>query len=157
MESMLTEFEVTRRTKASVSKAMDFYMHPENLPKLHPEYVKVVKILSADGDTITYEQQMEVMGKKLRAVNRMSRNRKERKLETETLEGDGKGSNITISLKEIPAGTEIQYKADMALGFFPMGFLETGSLIRRPEAFFEKVSQFLEKVADEDMKALDAL
>jgi hypothetical protein len=154
---MPTEFEVTRQTNASVSEAMDFFMHPENLPKLHPEYVKAVKILSADGDTIMLEQQMEVMGKKLRAVNRMSRNSKERKFETDTVEGDGKGSSITIALKEIPSGTEIHYAAEIALGFFPIGFLETGSIIRRPEAYFETVAQFFEQVADEDKKALDAL
>jgi hypothetical protein len=154
---MPTEFEATMQTKASVSEAMDFFMHPENLPKLHPEYVKAVKILSADGDTVMLEQQMEVMGKKLRAVNRMSRNSKERKFETDTVEGHGKGSSITIALKEVPSGTEIRYKAEMALGFFPIGFLETGSIIRRPEAFFETVAQFFEQVADEDKKALDAL
>ena len=136
---------------------MDFFMHPENLPKLHPDYVKAVKVLSADRDTITLEQRMEVMGKKLRAVNKMSRDSKERKFETVTLEGDGKGSSIAIALKEIPSGTEIRYTAEMALGFFPIGFLETGSIIRRPESFFEKVAQFFEKVADEDKKALDAL
>jgi hypothetical protein len=154
---MPTEFEVTRQTKASLSEAMEFYMHPENLPKLHPEYVKEVKIMTRDGDTFTLEQQMEVLGKKLRAVNRMTRNSKEHKFETVTLKGDGKGSSITISLEEIPSGTEIRYTVEMALGFFPIGFLESGSIIRRPEVFFEKLSQFFEKVADEDKKALDAL
>ena len=99
MEWMPTEFEITRRTKASVSEAMDFFMHPENLPKLHPEYVKGVKILSADGDTITLEQQMEVMGRKLRAVNRMSRDSKEHKFETETVEGNVKGTAALWALR----------------------------------------------------------
>jgi hypothetical protein len=103
------------------------------------------------------EQQMEVMGKKLRAVNRMSRNSKERKFETDNVEGDGKGSSITIALKEIPSGTEIHYTAEIALGFFPIGFLEPGSIVRRPEPFLEKLSQLFEKVAEEDRKALDAL
>lgn len=156
-QSMPMEFGATRRTKASLSEAMDFYMHPENLPKLHPEYVKTVKILSAAGDTIILEQRMEVMGKEMRAVNRMSRNSEEHKFVIDTFEGEGKGSSITIALKEIPSGTEIHYMAKLALGFFPIGFLETGSMIRRPESFFEKVAQFFETVADEDKKALDAL
>ena len=154
---MPVEFEVTRQTRAPLNKATDFYMHPENLPKIHPGYVKEVKFTKTEDDAITLEQQMEFMGMKLRAVNRMVWNSNEHKFETSTIEGDGKGSKITIALKEIPSGTEIRYVAEVEPGFFPIGFLETGSIIRRPEMFFERASQFFEKVADEDKAALDTL
>jgi hypothetical protein len=154
---MPVEFEVTRQTKASLSKAMDFYMHPENLPKIHPDYVKEVKIVSTDGDTIMLEQQMDVMGMKIRAVNKMVRKSEQHEFETDTVEGDGKGSKITIALKEIPSGTEIRYFVEMETGSFPIGFLGTGSIIRRPYVFFDRVSQFFGKVADEDKKVLDEL
>lgn len=141
---MPTKYDIVKQTKAPMSKAMDYYMHPENLPKVHPDFVKDVKVTSRQGDTVMLEQQMEMMGRTLKAVNKMTWNAAERKLEVDTLEGDGKGSKITIALKEIPSGTEMHYWAEMefgALGFFIKG---------RAKASFEKV-------ADEDAKALDAV
>ena len=141
---MPTKYEVTKQTKAPISKAMDYYMHPENLPKIHPSFVKEVKIMSAEGDTIMLEQHMEMMGRKLRSVNKMARNNAENKFEISTLEGDGKGSKITIALKEIPSGTEMHYSAAMefgALGFFIKGPAKSS----------------FEKVAAEDAQALDAV
>jgi hypothetical protein len=141
---MPANFEVTKHTKAPMSKAMDYYMHPENLPKVHPSFVKEVKIMSSEGDTIDLEQHMEMMGRKLRSVNKMVRNNNEHKFEIDTLEGDGKGSKITISLKEIPSGTEIHYSAVMELG-------RLGLFAKGP------AKSSFEKVADEDAKAMDAL
>jgi hypothetical protein len=141
---MPTKYEVTKQTKAPISKAMDYYFHPENLPKIHPNFVKEVKIMSTEGDTITLEQHMEIMGRKLRAVNKMVRSNAENKFEISTLEGDGKGSKITIALKEIPTGTEMHYSAAMefgALGFFIKGPAKSS----------------FEKVATEDAQALDMM
>jgi hypothetical protein len=141
---MPTKYDIVKQTKAPMAKAMDYYMHPENLPKVHPDFVKDVKVTSRQGDTLMLEQEMEMMGRRLKAVNKMTWNSAERKLEVDTLEGDGKGSKITIALKEIPSGTEMHYWAEMefgALGFFIKG---------RAKASFEKV-------AEEDAKALDAM
>jgi hypothetical protein len=141
---MPTKYDIVKQTKAPLSKAAEYYMHPENLPKVHPDFVKDVKIISRDGDTIMLEQQMEMMGRKLKASNRMTWNSAENRVEVNTLEGDGKGSKITIGLKAIPSGTEMHYWAEMefgALGFFVKG---------RAKSSFEKV-------ADEDAKALDAM
>lgn len=63
---MPAKFEVNKETQASLGQAMDYYMHPENLPKLHPDFVKEVKIMSADGDAITFEQHARIMGKNLK-------------------------------------------------------------------------------------------
>lgn len=141
---MPTNFEVTKQTKAPIAKVMDYYFHPENLPKYHPGFVKDVKITSTQGDTIMLEQHMEMMGRKLRAQNKLTRDPANRKFEVDTLEGDGKGSKIWISLKEVPSGTEINMKAAMefgALGFFIKGPAKSN----------------FEKVADEDVKALDGM
>ncbi len=141
---MPTRYDVVKQTKAPLSKAMDYYFHPENLPKIHPDFVKGVKITSAEGDTIMLEQQMEMMGRKLKAVNKMTRISADHKFVVDTLEGDGKGSKITIVLKETPSGTELHYWAEMEFG--AMGFFIKG---RAKESF--------EKVADEDARALDAM
>ena len=141
---MATKFEVNKQTKASLSQAMDYYMHPENLPKVHPSFVKEVKIMSAEGDTINLEQHMHIMGRNLRAVNKLVRNSGEHKFEINTLEGDGKGSKIMIELKETPSGTDLHYWAEMELG--ALGFFAKGP-----------ARSNFEKVAEEDAKALDAL
>jgi hypothetical protein len=141
---MPTKYDVVKQTKAPISKAIDYYSHPENLPKVHPDFVKDVKIISREGDTIKLEQQMEMMGRKLKAMNTMKWNPAENKFEVNTIEGDGKGSKITIELKSIPAGTEMHYWAEMefgAIGFFIKG--------RAKDSFV--------KVAEEDARALDAM
>jgi hypothetical protein len=141
---MPTKYDVVKQTKAPISKAIDYYSHPENLPKVHPDFVKDVKVISRDGNTIKLEQQMEMMGRKLKAVNTMTWDSANNKFLVNTLDGDGKGSKITIELKQIPSGTEMHYWAEMefgALGFFIKG--------RAKDSFV--------KVADEDAKALDAM
>ncbi len=101
---MPTKYDVVKQTKAPMSKAIDYYSHPENLPKVHPDFVKDVKIISRDGNTIKLEQQMEMMGRKLKAVNTMAWDSANNKFEVDTLEGDGKGSKITIAVEADPVG-----------------------------------------------------
>ncbi len=141
---MPTKYDVVKQTKAPMSKAIDYYSHPENLPKVHPDFVKEVKIISREGNVIKLEQQMEMMGRRLKAVNTMVWDSGNNRFEVNTLEGDGKGSKITIELRQIASGTEMHYWAEMefgALGFFIKG--------RAKDSFV--------KVADEDAKALDAM
>lgn len=141
---MPTKYDVVKQTKAPIAKAIDYYSHPENLPKVHPDFVKDVKVISRDGNTIKLEQQMEMMGRRLKAVNTMVWDAANNKFEVNTLDGDGKGSRITIALKEIPSGTEMHYWAEMEFG--AMGLFIKG----RAKASFEKV-------AEEDAKAIDAM
>ena len=88
---MPTKYDVVKQTKAPLSKAIDYYQHPENLPKIHPDFVKDVKIVSREGNTIMLEQQMEMMGRKLKASNKMTWNGAEHRSEIDTLAGEGKG------------------------------------------------------------------
>jgi hypothetical protein len=141
---MTTRFETTRQTKAPLSKAIDYFMHPENIPKIHPGFVKDVKILSREGDTITLEEYAEMMGKKIKSIDKLSLNRKENRVEIDTIEGDGKGSRVTITLKEVPTGTEVKYSASLELG--PLGFFAKGP-----------AKSTFERTADEDAKALDGI
>ena len=89
------------RRRPRFSKAMDYYLHPENLPKVHPNFVKDVKIISTEGDTITLEQHMEMMGRKLKSRQqddaeqhgaqvrgRHPRGRREGEQDNNRLEGD---------------------------------------------------------------------
>ena len=46
---MPTGWEKVGKTKAPISKAIEFYMHPENLPKVHTNFVKEAEVLGNGG------------------------------------------------------------------------------------------------------------
>src|SRR5271165_4486941 len=114
---MPTNWEFKRQTKAPIPKVLDYFSHPENLPKVHSDFVKQVTIKGNSGDAIDFEQQMELMRRKIVSQNKMTINRQENKVVVDTLDGDGKGSKVMMAFKEIPGGgTEIDYSAQMELG-----------------------------------------
>lgn len=84
------------------------------------------------------------MGRSLRSVNTLNLDRATNTFSVDTLEGDGRGSRITMTLKQVQGGTEISYPATMELG--PLGFFAKGPA----------KSQF-EKTVNEDMASLDAM
>ena len=128
-----------------MAKAVEYFMHPENLSKLHSDFVKQVTIKGTEGDTITFEQQMEMMRRRIVSQNKLTFNRMENKIVVDTFDGDGKGSKVTMALKELPnGGTEINYLAEMELG--PLGFFAKGP-----------AKSAMEKVTLEDAKNLDAM
>ena len=141
---MPTNWEKTGKTKAPISKVIDFYMHPENLPKVHPNFVKEVKVLGNEGGVIKIEQHAAMMGKKIRSINTLAFDVATRTFHVDTLEGDGKGSKVTMGLGEATDGTEVKYSASMELGML-------GLFAKGPAK-----GQF-ERTVDEDMAAMDAL
>jgi hypothetical protein len=86
---------------------------------------------------------MEMMGRKIKSVNKMWLDRSTNTFQIDTLSGDGKGSRITLALKEIPTGTEVHYSAAMEFGM--LGFFAKGP-----------AKSSLEKTAQEDKEHLDA-
>jgi polyketide cyclase/dehydrase/lipid transport protein len=142
---MPTHWEFMKQTRAPMSKVVDYFMHPENLSKLHSDLVKQVTVKGQEGDTITFEQQMEMMRRRIVSQNKLTLQRAENKIVVDTFDGDGKGSRVTMAMRELPVGgTEIKYVADMELG--PLGFFAKGP-----------AKSAMEKVVDEDAKNLDAL
>jgi hypothetical protein len=83
------------------------------------------------------------MGRKILSQNKMVVNRAENRIEINTLEGDGKGSKITLNFSPNQAGTEIKYHAEMELG--ALGIFAKGP-----------AKSAMEKVATEDAAQLDA-
>jgi hypothetical protein len=142
---MPTKWEFTRQTKAPIAKAMEYFTHPENLSKVHSDFVKSVTIKSNDGNTITFEQQMEMMRRRIVSQNKMTVDQQNGKIVVDTFDGDGKGSKVTMAMKSLPnGGTEINYIAEMELG--PLGFFAKGP-----------AKSAMEKVTMEDAKNLDAM
>jgi len=140
---LATKWDFSRQTKAPVPKVIEYFTHPENLPKHHPDFVKSVTIKSREDDVIAFDQQMELMRRKINSQNKMTVNRAENKIEINTLEGDGKGSKITMSFTPSGAGTQINYHAEMELG--ALGIFAKGP-----------AKSAMEKVATEDAGFLDA-
>jgi hypothetical protein len=141
---MANKWEFTRQTKAPVTKAIDYFMHVENLPKVHPEFVKSVTVKSTEGDSVVFEQQMEMMRRRIVSQNKLTLDRMANKIVIDTFDGDGKGSKITMSMKPTQdGGTEVNYVAEMELG--PLGFFAKGP-----------AKSAMEKVTLEDAKNLDA-
>jgi len=138
-----TKWDISRQTKAPGPKVIEYFMHPENLPKLHPDFVKSVTIKNQEGDVITFEQQMEMMRRKINSLNKLTVNRVENRIDINTLEGDGKGSKITMSFSPSQAGTQINYHAEMEMG-------APGIFAKGP------AKSAMEKVATEDASYLDA-
>ena len=56
---MPAKWHITTQTKAPVPKVLEYFTHPENLPKVHPDFVKAVTIKGREDDTVSFEQQME--------------------------------------------------------------------------------------------------
>ncbi len=140
---MPTKWEFTRQTKAPISKVIDYFMHPENLSKLHSDFVKQVTVKSREGDAVVFEQQMEMMKRRIVSQNRLTLDRQQNKITVDTFEGDGKGSRVTMVMKEVPeGGTEVGYVAEMELG--PLGFFAKGP-----------AKSAMEKVVNEDAANLD--
>ena len=139
---MPAKWDITTQTKAPVAKVVEYFTHPENLPKIHPDFVMSVTIKGRDGDVISFEQQMELMRRKIVSQNKMMVNRTANSIEINTLEGDGKGSKITMNFVPNQSGTEIKYHAEMELG--ALGVFAKGP-----------AKSAMEKVAKEDAAQLD--
>ncbi len=140
---MVTKWDISTQTKAPVEKVIEYFSHPENLPKVHPDFMKSVTVKTREGDTLTFEQQMEMMRRKIVSQNKMTINRAEKQIEINTLEGDGKGSKITMSFVPNQSGTAINYHAEMELG--ALGMFAKGP-----------AKSAMEKTATEDASQLDA-
>jgi hypothetical protein len=141
---MTTKWEKTGQTRAPLSKAIEYYMNPENSRNSAPKFVREIKILSREGDTVTWEQHSAIMGMRLRSVVKTSLNRASNTFETQAMSGSGKGTIMTRTLKSIPTGTEVRYTYDMHLPV--LGFLVRG-----------RGKKIFEHTVDEDMKALDSV
>ena len=122
---MPIEWEITRQTKAPLSKAIEYYMNPEvHVAKVHPKLVKEVKILGSDANAVTWEQHYTLMGMNLKSIVRSSLNKATNTIETLSVSGTRKGTSMTRTLKAIPTGTEVNYVFRPKLG--PLGFFLAG-------------------------------
>jgi len=141
-------WEFVRETKAPRSKVEAVLAEPrfvEELPKRHPDFIKQAWIKKKEGNETTYEQQIEIMGRRMNSINKMTFDLAAHRVLLDTTDGTGKGSRIVIIFTENPTGgTQLNFSAEMELG--PLGFLAKG-----------RAKATMEKAGDEDAKFLDSL
>jgi carbon monoxide dehydrogenase subunit G len=113
--------------------------------KAHPKLVRGIKILNREGDSVTWEQHLSVMGVNLHSTVKSSLDNTTNTIETYSIEGAGKGTHMTRAIKEIETGTEVRYTYRLELDPLRQVFLKN------------RAKKGFEETVDEDMKFLDAL
>ena len=113
---MAVDFDLLETVNAPKEQVMAHFVKVEDMPKFHPKMARKVEVLEKSDSAIKYTLETKVMLKKMESVNNMSIDRAGGTLVTETLEGDGKGSRITMAFTEKDGRTDISLKASMELG-----------------------------------------
>ena len=113
---MAVDFDLLETVNAPKEQVMAHFIKVEDMPKFHPKMARKVEVLEKSDSAIKYTLETKVMLKKMESVNNMAIDRAGGTLITETLEGDGKGSRITMAFTEKDGRTDISLKASMELG-----------------------------------------
>src|SRR5919106_3470742 len=117
---MTVRIDLTKEVKASVQHVLDYFMNVEELPRLHPEYIKNVRIVSreeGENNNIEFEQEGSFHGKKITSINRLTRLGTGNTIRIEIIDGNGKGSVTTIRCQEVsPDSSQIRLEGDLHYG-----------------------------------------
>lgn len=140
---MAVEFELSQTIAAPMDEVMSHFIQVENMPKYHPKMARNVEVLEKNDSAVKYRLEARVMLKKIESVNNMTIDREGGKLVTSTLEGDGKGSKITMDFKEEDGKTVISMSGAMELG--ALGALGKGKMSSMWKEAMEEAKNTLEK------------
>jgi uncharacterized membrane protein len=121
----MVSITISESVNASPEKVFSFVSDFEKAPQ-YSKYWKSVKLLKREGNSATYETVAEGEGRKLVSVTKITAMPNER-METETVDGDGKGTKLVFSFQSVPPGTQITLEGEVVLpGFAKM----LGSLVK---------------------------
>jgi hypothetical protein len=124
---------------------LEYLSHPENYAKNHSDFIRGISIKSHEGSVITYEQEIGMMGRTMKQLQKMIVSPDGKNVQIDTIGGSGKGSRITMTISGIQSGgSQVKYLTEMELGI--LGFMAKGA-----------AKSEMEKVANEDSKNLDAM
>lgn len=140
---MSVDFDLLETVSAPKEKVMAHFIKVEDMPKFHPKMARKVEVLEKSDGAIKYRLETKVLLKKMESVNNMSIDRAGGTLVTETLEGDGKGSRITMAFTEKDGRTDISLKASMELGV--LGSIGKGMAASMWKEAMEQAKTVLEK------------
>jgi len=146
---MTIQIDLGREVRASVPRVLEYFMNVEELPRLHPEYIKNVRVkdkktVGNNSDfSIEFEQEGSFHGKKIKSMNRLTKMTLENAIRIETIDGNGKGSLTTIRCKEIgPESTQIKLDGELHYGLLE-------KLLSR------SIHSITEKTLEEDIKNIE--
>lgn len=147
---MTVRIDLSREVRASVPHVLKYFMNVEELPRLHPEYIKNIRVIDKktvsnnDSDfSIEFEQEGSFHGKKIKSMNRLTKMAPENSIRIETIDGNGKGSLTTIKCKEIgPENTQIKLDGELHYGLLE-------KLLSR------SIHSITEKTLEEDIKNIE--
>ena len=88
----------------------------EKAPK-YSNYWKSVKLVQREGNSATYETVAEAEGRRMNSTTRVTAIPGQR-LDTETIDGDGKGTKMNFILSVTPEGTHVVLQGDVVLPGF---------------------------------------
>ncbi len=139
---MAVEFELSEIIEAPREKVMSHFVKVEDMPKYHPKMARSVEVMEKSENAVKYRIEAKVMLKKIASVNNMSIDVEGGKLVTDTIEGDGKGSRITMTFNETEGKTSLGMKASMELG--ALGSLGKGKVSSMWKEAMEEAKKELE-------------
>jgi hypothetical protein len=131
---------------ASPEMVFSFLSDFEKAPQ-YSNYWKSVKLVKRDGNSATYETVAEAEGRKIRSVTEIAAQPSQR-LDTETVDGDGKGTKMNFILSGVPEGTQLTLQGEIVLpGFARMlGGLVKGRIEAGMREELEIIKKALEKL-----------
>ncbi|HEY7573258.1 MAG TPA: hypothetical protein VH796_18005 [Nitrososphaeraceae archaeon] len=146
---MTVRIDLGREVRASIPRVLEYFMNVEELPHIHPEYIKNVTVISKkmvgenNDASIEFEQEGSFHGKKIKSINRLTKFSLENAIKIETIDGNGKGSLTTIRCIEIGAGnTQIKLNSELHYGLLE-------KLLSR------SIHAITEKTLEEDIKNIE--
>lgn len=124
----MVSIKISESVLTTPEKVFAFVSNFEKAPQ-YSTYWKSVKLLNREGNSATYETAAEAEGRKIASVTKITSHPNER-FDTETIEGDGKGTKLAFQLQSIPSGTQITLEGDIVLPGFAkiLGSLVKGKI-----------------------------
>jgi uncharacterized membrane protein len=140
---MVIKIDLAKVVNAPIQSAYKYFSNVEELPRRHPNHVKNIKIVSREDTGLVFEQESSLIGKKIRSTNKVVLYPDQNRIETEVIEGDGKGSKTTTIFSGANDTTQIKVEGDLHLG-------------RLERLFSKAVKSTAEKLLNEDVKIIES-
>jgi len=140
----MVKVDTAKAINAPQDKIFSLITDFEKLPKRFPGTYQSLKVIEKTNNTVTVEEDVTVAGRKIHQITKHTLEPK-RRLKSEVLEGDTKGTVVEITLDpESDSKTKVSVNADLKLGklgamlgVFAKGKIKNGLEDRITE--FEKV------------------
>ena len=140
---MVIKIHLAKVVNAPILSVYNYFSNVEELPMRHPNHVKNIKIVSREETGLVFEQESSLIGKKIRSTNKVVLHPDQNRIETEVIEGDGKGSKTTTLFSGSNDTTQIKVEGDLHLG-------------RLERLFSKAVKSTAEKLLNEDVKIIES-